>query len=100
MSVQFVVNALATIGVKRVPGSLHLSGAANVSYVDLAKAYAALLGVDESLISASYAKAKGIHIAYKPTYSGLGMDRTTRLTGVRPQPLDQVVRDLTRGFTI
>ena len=100
MSVQFVGNALATIGVKRVPGSLHLSGAANVSYVDLAKAYAALLGVDESLISASSAKAKGIHIAYKPTYSGLGMDRTTRLTGVRPQPLDQVVRDLTRGFTL
>lgn len=100
MSVQFVGKALAAIGAKRVPGCLHLSGAANVSYVDLALAFAAALGVDGSLISPSSATAKGIHIAYKPTYSGLGMERTTRLTGVHPQPLDQVISDLTRGFTL
>jgi len=100
MSVQFVGNALAEVGAKRVPGCLHLSGAANVSYVDLARAFAAALGVDESLISPSSATAKGIHIAYKPTYSGLGMERTSRLADVHPQPLDQVISDLTGGFTL
>lgn len=100
MSVQFVGKALAAIGVKRVPGCLHLSGAANVSYVDLARGLAAAFGVDESLISPSSATVKGIQIAYKPTYSGLGMERTTRLTGVHPQPLDHVIRDLTCGLTL
>lgn len=100
MSVQFVGKTLAAIGAKQVPGCLHLSGAANVNYVDLARAFAATLGVDGSLISPSSATAKGIHIAYKPTYSGLGMERTTRLTGVHPQPLDHVIRDLTRGFSL
>jgi dTDP-4-dehydrorhamnose reductase len=95
MSVQFVGESLATLGEKRVPGNLHLSGAENVSYVKFAQALAARLGVDERLIAPTTATAKGIHIAFKPTYSGLGMERTTRLTGLRPQTLDEVVRDLT-----
>lgn len=100
MSVQFVGQALAKLGAARVPGCLHLSGAENVSYVDIAEALASALGVDRKLITPSSATAKGIHIAYKPTYSGLGMERTTSLTGVRPQTLAHVVEDLTRGFAI
>ena len=100
MSVQFVGKALATVGAKRVRGCLHLSGEANISYVDLAQAFAAALGVDGSLLLPSSATAKGIHIAYKPTYSGLGMERTTRLTGVHPQPLNQMVADLICDFTL
>jgi dTDP-4-dehydrorhamnose reductase len=100
MSARFVGRALAVVGTKRIAGCLHLSGAANVSYVDLARAFASALGVAVSLISPTSATAKGIHIAYKPTYSGLGMERTTRLTGVHPQPLDQVIADLTRDFTL
>jgi dTDP-4-dehydrorhamnose reductase len=96
MSVHFVGEALTTIGEKRVAGNLHLSGAENVSYVRFAQALAARLGVDEKLIAPTTATAKGIHIAFKPTYSGLGMTRTTRLTGVQPQTLAEVVEDLTR----
>ncbi len=94
MSVQFVGEALATIGDKRVSGNLHLSGAENVSYVAFANALAAKVGFGADLIAPSTATEKGIHIAFKPTYSGLGMQRTTALTGVRPQTLSEVVSDL------
>lgn len=94
MSVRFVGEALAALGEKRVPGNLHLSGADNVSYADFAYALARRLGVDAGLVAPTTATEKGIHVAFKPTYSGLGMQRTTRLTGVRPQALAEVVDDL------
>ncbi len=94
MSVQFVGEALAAFGEQRVPGDLHLSGADNVSYVEFASALATAKGIDPRLIAATTATAKGIHIAYKPRFSGLGMKRTTALTGVHPQTLTDVVSDL------
>lgn len=94
MSVQFVGEALATIGEKRIPGNLHLSGAENVSYVDFALALASKMGVGPNLIEPTTATARGIHIAFKPSYSGLGMDRTTQLSGIKPQPLSAVIDDL------
>jgi dTDP-4-dehydrorhamnose reductase len=94
MSVRFVGEALATIGEKSVAGNLHLSGAENVSYVDLATVLAARLQVDAKLISPITATAKGVQIPFKPRYSGLGMERTTALTGLAPQALDAVVGDL------
>jgi dTDP-4-dehydrorhamnose reductase len=94
MSVRFVGEALATIGERRVAGNLHLSGAENVNYVDFAGKLARRLGVDPNLIRPTTSIAKGIHIPFKPTYSGLGMRRTTELSGVSPQPFDELVEDL------
>ena len=94
MSVRFVGESLATIGEKRVSGNLHLSGAENVSYVDLANNLAGHMGIEPRLIEPTTAEAKGIHIAFKPRYSGLGMSRTTQLTGLKPQPIAEVARDL------
>jgi len=94
MSVQFVGDALATIGEKRIPGHLHLSGVDNVTYVEFAFALAKKMGVDPRLIVPTTATAKGVHIAFKPSYSGLGMKRTTELSGISPQPLAGVVEDL------
>ncbi|WP_315806251.1 MULTISPECIES: sugar nucleotide-binding protein [unclassified Bradyrhizobium] len=98
MSVRFVGEALAQIGEQRVAGNLHLSGAENVNYVDLAAKLAGRLGVDPGLIRPTTATAKGIHIAFKPSYSGLGMQRTTQLCGVRPQPIDELVEDLITDY--
>jgi len=95
MSVRFVGEALATIGEKRLSGNLHLSGADNVSYVDLATTLAAKLGVDSRLIAPTTATEKGGNILFKPRYSGIGMQRTRALTGIAPQPLKGVVTDLT-----
>lgn len=94
LSVRFAGEALATLGERRIPGNLHLSGAENVSYVDFAYALSARLGVDRNLIAPTTATAKGVHIAFKPRYSGLGMQRTTALSGILPQPLASVVDDL------
>ncbi|MBK8038280.1 MAG: sugar nucleotide-binding protein [Verrucomicrobiaceae bacterium] len=96
MSATFVGEALATVGEKRVAGHLHLSGAENVSYVDLAQAFARRKNVPADLIRPSSATAKGIHIAFKPRFSGLGMPSTTALTGLRPQSLDEVAADIIR----
>jgi len=95
MSVRFVGEALAAIGEKRIPGDLHLSGAENITYVDLALGLANKLGVSSRLIAPTSATAKGIHIPFKPRYSGLGMGRTTELSGLMPQKLEDVVNDLT-----
>jgi dTDP-4-dehydrorhamnose reductase len=95
MSVRFVGEALATIGEKRIPGNLHLSGSANVTYVDLANALAERLRIDPTLISPTTAAEKGVNIPFKPRYSGLGMRRTTELTGITPQTLVDVAKDLT-----
>jgi dTDP-4-dehydrorhamnose reductase len=94
MSVPFVGEGLAVIGEKRVPGALHLSGAENVSYVDLANRLAERLGVDRRLVVPTTATEKGVHIAFKPRYSGIDMTRTTALTGLRPQTLGEVADDL------
>jgi dTDP-4-dehydrorhamnose reductase len=94
MSVQFVGEALATLGEKNIPGNLHLSGAENVTYVDLANALARRLEVDAALIAPTTAVAKGVNIPFKPRYSGLGMNRTTELSGLDPQTLEDVVNDM------
>lgn len=94
ISVGFAGDALATIGSLRIPGNLHLSGAQNVSYVDLAHALARHHGFDGSRVRPTTATAAGVHIAFKPTYSGLGMQRTTALTGIHPQPLADVIESV------
>ncbi len=94
MSVRFVSEALAVIGEKRIPGDLHLSGAENVSYVDLAIRLADKMGVDSQQIIPTTATERNVHIPFKPAYSGLGMQRTTLMSGILPQTLDEVVSDL------
>jgi dTDP-4-dehydrorhamnose reductase len=94
MSVRFVGEALVTIGERRPTGNLHLSGAANVSYVEFARTLAARLGVSPALVGETTATDKGVRIAFKPRFSGLGMGRTTGLTGLAPQPLSGVIDDL------
>ena len=96
MSVRFVGESLATIGEKRIAGTLHLSGAENVSYGDLARELAAAAGIEQRLIAPTTATEKGVHILFKPRYSGIGMQRTSQLTGLAPQPLKDVVADLVR----
>ena len=97
ISRRFVGDALVALGEKRIAGNLHLSGAENVSYVDFALALAHRMGIDKSLIRPTTAVAKGVDIPFKPRFSGLGMTRTTQLSGIEPQRLEQVIGDLVPG---
>jgi dTDP-4-dehydrorhamnose reductase len=94
VSVGHVAASLSLIGASRISGNLHVSGAQNVSYVDLARTLADRFGIDPALVAPTTASEKGISIAFKPRYSGLAMTRTTRLAGLRPQLLASVVADL------
>ncbi|MET3485932.1 sugar nucleotide-binding protein [Methylobacterium sp. 1973] len=94
LSVRFVGEALARVGEARVAGNLHLSGAENIDYVSFARALAAHRGIDPRLIEPTTSVEKGVNIPFKPTFSGLGMARTTDLTGVAPQPFAEVLADL------
>lgn len=94
MSVRFAAASLATIGEKRISGNLHLSGAENVTYLDFANCLADKTKIDRRLISPTTATEKGVSILFKPRYSGIGMHRTTELTGLAPQSLGDAVDDL------
>jgi dTDP-4-dehydrorhamnose reductase len=94
LSVRFAAESLATIGEKRISGNLHLSGAENVTYLDIANCLADRSGIDRRLIAPTTATEKGVNILFKPRYSGIGMRRTTELTGLLPQSLADVIDDL------
>lgn len=95
ISVKYVGEALARIGERRVAGNLHLSGAENVSYVDLARGLARRWNIEASKLVPTTSDLKGVHIPFKPRYSGLGMSRTTELCEIFPQSLDSVIEDIT-----
>ncbi len=94
MSVRYAAESLATIGEKRIAGNLHLSGAENVTYLNLADCLAERSGIDRRLIAPTTATEKGVNILFKPRFSGIGMRRTTELTGLAPQSLRNAVDDL------
>lgn len=98
MSLRFVGESLAKLGEMRIPGDLHLSGAANVSYVDLAQCLARGMGIATSLILPTTAENKGVNIQFKPRFSGLGMQRTTAISGLTPQSIDDVARDIVEAI--
>lgn len=94
MTIKFVGDALTTIGEKRIPSIYHLSGAANINYVEFAQQLSRAQGVIDNLVQATSAMKKGIHIEFKPTFSGLGMVNTTNLVGIHPQQIEAVIKDL------
>ncbi len=94
LSVKYVGEALAVLGEKRIPGKLHLSGEKNIDYVTFAQELAKVTNISTKLIESTTASEKGVNIAYNPKFSGLGMERTTKLSGIKPQTLQSVVNDL------
>ena len=94
MSLKYVAESLASIGEKRISGNLHLSGSKNISYFDFTQSLAKKIGISEALIDPTTSETAGIHVPFKPKFSGIGMERTTQLTGIKPQEWDMVVDDL------
>jgi dTDP-4-dehydrorhamnose reductase len=94
ISTRYVGSSLVTIAESRLSGNLHLSGAENVDYVRFATMLAQRLGFDDGLIAPTTSVEKGIHIAFKPRFSGLGMERTSKLTGLLPQTPEELIEDI------
>jgi dTDP-4-dehydrorhamnose reductase len=94
ISLSFAADSMATLIEQAHAGNLHLSGSANVDYVEFARALAARLGIAPGLVESTTARELGVKIAFAPTWSALAMTRTTRLSGLLPQTLAAVVDDL------
>lgn len=94
ISLARTVGALRQIGNAGLSGVFHLSGAANVSYVDFARCLVATMGLAADLVVPTTAQAAGVKLGWSPRYSGIGMARTTRLLGIEPEALESVVAQL------
>lgn len=101
VSLRYASRALVQLGAGRHSGIFHLSGERDLSYAELAWEVSAQAGGGSAVWARSTAEA-GVQPAYRPVRSCLGMTETTRLTGLRPQPVASVVEDLlaeAREFT-
>jgi dTDP-4-dehydrorhamnose reductase len=91
ISLGFAARSLTTLGENPLAGNFHLSGEKNITYCDFARALAKKTGFPDSLIVPTTSLIKGINVLYLPKYSGIGMEKTSKLTGIAPESLDSVV---------
>jgi dTDP-4-dehydrorhamnose reductase len=91
ISLGYVAKSLGILGETPLAGNFHLSGAKNISYFDFAKALADQFDVPDSLLEPTTSVDRGVKVLYLPKYSGIGMIKTSELTGVLPESLDSVV---------
>lgn len=91
ISLGFAAGSLKTMGENPLAGNFHLSGEKNITYCDFARALANRKGFPDSLITPTTSLEKGIKVLYLPKYSGIGMEKTSKLTGIVPESLDSVV---------
>lgn len=79
---------------RSVAGDTHFSGAEGIRYADLCLALAKNLGLPDESVRAVDSGTLGRPAPFRPTDGAIGMRRTAELTGMAPQPLEDVVRAL------
>jgi dTDP-4-dehydrorhamnose reductase len=94
ISLRYVINSLLTIERARTGGVFHLSGNAELSYVEFARRLAKELGVTEELVSASSIEEAQRPVIFRPRYPALGMKATTETFGIEPEPENAMVKNL------
>lgn len=97
MTRAFVFAGLLDIALSPHDGLFHLSGA-DVSYHELAQQLAASLGWPAAVIRTN-SVTKGVSLRFRPRYSALGMQRTSQLLSLQPQPVTAVVAHLVQAST-
>ena len=99
-SVRYTAESLAEIGRHHIPGNFHVSGADNVSYDEFSRKFADSLGFKTIEIEPTTSVMMNVNIPFKPRYSGIGMERTTKLIGLKPQTLDELMVDLAAQYQL
>lgn len=94
ISIQFAARSLIRIALSHHCGNFHLSGDADVTYVEFARQYASAHNSDEALVVPTTSTQAGINLLFHRRYGALGMIRTQRLTNIAPQKMSDVVADL------
>ena len=100
ISVRYTAESLAEIGRHRISGNFHVSGADNVSYDKFSRKFADNLGFKTIEIEPTTSVIMNVNIPFKPSYSGIGMERTTKLIGLKPQTLDELMADLAAQYQL
>jgi dTDP-4-dehydrorhamnose reductase len=94
-SIEYVVDALNLIAVRRIGGIYHLSGDLAVSYAELARQLAKAVG---SRLTVTETSCRGNpQVLYRPNRPELGMRKTTARLGLTPQPFRGMLETLVRG---
>ena len=86
VSIDYITHGLLAVANAKVSGIFHLSGEKEMSYAEFANYLAIYLGADTSLIHPISIEASSVRVVFRPTYPGLGMQRTTELLGITPEP--------------
>lgn len=94
VSLQFAARSLIRIALSHHCGNFHLSGAADVTYVEFARQYADAHNCDDALVVPTTSTQAGVNLLFSRRYSALGMLRTQQLTNIAPQDMSDVVSDL------
>lgn|SRR5574340_335141 len=95
VSLSYVTNALLAIASRRLPGIFHLSGAEELSYSEFAHRLAIYMGAKPELISAVSSQSAGVEVLFNPEFPALGMGRTSGLLGITPEPMSQLLEEIT-----
>ena len=96
MPVGYVAQALTRIGAAGRSGLYHLSGADEVSYVDLARSLASRLGADRTLVRATTSAAAGVALQTIPKHSSLDAHAVADAFTLPPPSLDAVIESCLR----
>lgn len=92
ISMAYTVSSLLTIASLKCTGIYHLSGDREVSYAKLATEIATISTLDHKLIRS--VNSAGTKIYFKPKYPGLGMEITSSITKLKPEPLGLMLENL------
>lgn len=95
ISLGYVSGALLAIASRRLSGIFHLSGAEEMSYVDFARRLAIHIGAKPELVKAVSSRNTGVEVLFNPEFPALGMRRTNTLLGILPEPMGQLLEEIT-----
>jgi len=92
VTLQQVIEVLIQVGQQKKPGYYHISGAADVSYLELAQYLASCLNRPQSLVHPVSALQKGIKKTFLPRFTTLSCSSTIALCGQKPPYFSEVIQ--------
>lgn len=99
ISLGYTTEALLAVARSGLPGVFHLAGEEEMSYAGFAQRLASHLGADPALVRPGSSAASAARVLFRPTYPGLGMQRTRELLGIGPEPTMHLMAALDPGHS-
>lgn len=94
ISLDYLTEALLAIASRKLAGIFHLSGEGEMSYAEFACRLAAHVGAPRELVRLVTSGSVGVETLFNPEFPALGMERTQRILGIGPEPINRVLNEL------